>query len=201
MTLVSLATEDALSESIGKRLIAAEGLDLAHVLRKNGNGYLRGRIKNWCEFSRNVQPLILLTDLDDSVCPAALIERWLGTNTAPLDLLFRVAVHEIESWLLADHEAMKYLFGTKVRLPSAPDALTDPKRHLLDLAKRASRPVRDDLVAPQGAIASQGVGYNARLCALVEEHWNPERASSRSPSLARARQRLRQLALRAPKRK
>jgi hypothetical protein len=90
---------------------------------------------------------------------------------------------------------MKSLLGKgAVKLPSRPDALDDPKRSLLELARKAPREVRRDLLADDQAFASQGLGYNQRLSAVIRQIWNPEQAASRSESLRRARSRLRQMA-------
>jgi hypothetical protein len=108
-----------------------------------------------------------------------------------------VAVREIESWLLADHEAMRGLLGARAgRLPPDPDELPDPKQTLIELAQRAPRTVRDELLADQGAFASQGLGYNTLLARMVREAWRPARAAERSFSLAKARIRLKELAAR-----
>jgi hypothetical protein len=149
--------------------------------------------------ARNGQAVLLLTDLDRAACPVGLVESWLGRHECPENLVFRVAVREIEAWLLADHDALRRLLGKTARLPPDPDTLPDPKRALLELAKRAPRDVREDLVAVRGAVAAQGLGYNARLCALVEHHWSPERAAERSASLKRARRRIHELVQRRRK--
>lgn len=109
--------------------------------------------------------------------------------------MLRIAVREVESWVLADHEAMRKLIGKKGTLPPEPDELPDPKQHLLKLAKLAARPVREDLVKATGAVASQDIGYNRRLTAWVGSNWSPERAAQRSPSLQRTREHLKELAL------
>jgi hypothetical protein len=194
MVWIVLATEDELSEQVGLRLAAEAGLEVGQQLRRGGNGYLRSRIVNFCQMAQT-QPVFLITDLDQSRCASTLINNWLGQRPRPPQFLFRVAVHEIESWLLADHEAMHSLLNRQgPKLPIAPDDLHDPKETLLRLAKSARREIREDLVAQQGSIASQGLGYNSRLCQLVREYWQPERAANRSPSLQRARLRLRELA-------
>lgn len=194
MVWIVLATEDELSEQIGLRLAAEAGLEVGQQLRRGGNGYLRSRIANFCQMAQ-MQPVFLITDLDQSQCASRLMESWFVGKPRPAQFLFRVAVREIESWILADHEAMQGLFGRRCpKLPIAPDSLPDPKMTLLGLAKAARRDIRDDLVVQQGSIASQGLGYNARLCQVVKEHWIPERAANRSPSLQKTRVRLRELA-------
>jgi len=128
-------------------------------------------------------------------CPADLIQNWLDPHQRPENLYLRVAVREIESWLLADHHGMRKLLGKAGGLPANPDTLREPKEHLLGLVARyAAKAVKEDLLAKQGAIASQGLGYNALLSAFVWDTWDPARAATRSESLKRTRDRLRDLA-------
>jgi len=197
MAFVALATEDVLSETIGQRLLAELGPQMhpGTLLRKNGVGYLRSRMKSWYQMSEQ-QVVVILTDLDQAVCPSALLDVWFAASPRPANLLLRVAVRESESWLLADHQAMRKLLGPRGVLPAEPDQLPDPKQHLLRLATSASRDVRLDLVKAKGQVCSQGIGYNARLTDLVRTDWSPERAAQRSPSLARARRRMMELAQR-----
>jgi hypothetical protein len=197
MMPLALATEDVLSEAIGLRLLAELPVPITPglLLRKDGFGYLRRGMKNWRQLALR-QSVLILTDLDQVACPIALKADWLGDKAAPASLMLRVAVREVESWVLADHEAMRKLIGPKGTLPPEPDTLPDPKQHLLKLAKLAARPVRQDLVKETGAVASQGIGYNHRLTNWVRSDWSPERAAQRSPSLQRTRTRLRELALR-----
>lgn len=197
MTDVALATEDELSETIGIRVLSEidPPIHASLLLRKGGYGYLRSKMDSWCQLSQQ-RPVFLLTDLDNKECPSLLIDNWFGQKQRPENLLLRVAVREVESWLLADHEAMRFLIGSKGKLPQNPDALENPKQSLLQLAKSARRDVREDLVVETGTVASQGIGYNARLGLLVQTHWSPTRAAKRSSSLRRAITRLEELALR-----
>lgn len=196
MSGITLATEDELSEQVGLCLVTEVGLHAHQCLRRGGSGYLRSRVCNFCQMAAR-EPVILITDLDQSACAPALIADWLQGAEQPAGFVFRVAVREIESWLIADHDALRALMGQRVRaITEDPDSLNDPKRTLLKIAEKAPRDVRDDLLARRNAVASQGLGYNARLCAMVREHWSPTRAANRSPSLARMRRRLRELATR-----
>jgi hypothetical protein len=187
MAPITLATEDELSEAIALRVLAAfPAITIGVCLRRGGNGYLRSKIRNFCEMARHHGTVLVLTDLDTNVCPAAL--RKLRRIPQPQGLLLRVAEREIESWLLADHDAVATLLSKsgQRRLPEKPDGLSDPKDVLLNLASHAPKDVRLDLRAEKGAIARQGLGYNARLCHLVRTEWQPDRAAERSPSLRRA---------------
>ena len=195
MSLLALGTEDELSEAMGKRLLKEAGYDLepSPMLRRNGFGYLRSKMDSWCEMAAR-KPVILLTDLDMAACPIALRDNWIGARKAPENLVLRIVVREIESWVLADHDALRTLIGNRGVLPPDPDALADPKQYFLRLiAKQAPRRIREDLVAEKGAIASQGIGYNAHLGEWVRTTWSPARAALRSQSLHRARLRISEL--------
>lgn len=190
MTPIAVATEDQLSEAIALRLIA--DIPTPHrvtfKLGNKGNGYLSSKMSSWYEMAQH-QVMVVLTDLDRANCLLEFRDQWLA-HAPPDSLVFRVAVREVESWVLADHIAMRALIGAKGVLPVAPDELPDPKQALLGLAKRAPKQVRDDLLKTMDGRLAQGLGYNARLTEWVSTQWSPHRASERSPSLARARLRL-----------
>lgn len=194
---IALATEDALSEAVGQRLINELSLpvQIEPLLRKNGFGYLQSKMSNWCQLAQQ-QPVVIITDLDKLACPKTLLDAWYGKLARPENLIIRIAVREVESWLLADHKAMRNLLGEKGKLPAEPDTLFDPKQQLLKLALSAKRDIRADLVKKTGSVASQGIGYNARLTEMVANDWSPERAAQLSPSLRKARCRLNQLGIR-----
>lgn len=191
-----LATEDELSEAVGLRLLEELQVDSTQVrtFRQGGFGYLKKQMENWINLSIRSN-LLLITDLDQEVCASGLIEKWRGRSELPKGFLFRVAVREVESWLLADHEAIEKLIGKKGKVPKEPDQLQDPKQKLLELAQRASRDVRDDMVKANQPNLRQALGYNARLCPWVQREWSPIRASERSPSLSRALRRMSELNL------
>ncbi|MDO9618642.1 MAG: DUF4276 family protein [Pseudomonas sp.] len=193
---VALATEDELSEAVGQKLISMTNGKLAAtlLLRQGGQGYLYKRIKNFCEMSAH-QPVILITDLDNSKHPHELITKWLGKLQKPKQLIIRIAVREIESWVLSDHAAINTLLGKSIgKIPENPDTLADPKSTLLSLAKKAPREIKADLVAQSGTVARQGYGYNRVLIEFIKESWCPIRASERSDSLKRAIHRIQELA-------
>lgn len=196
MTPIAIATEDELSEAVAMRLIAElqEPHYVTHKLRKGGFGYLRSKMDSWCQMAQH-QVMLVLTDLDQAKCAGELREQWLFNRSEHARLLLRVAVREVESWVLADHAAMRVLIGPKGTLPPHPDELPDPKQALLRLANGAPRGVRDDLLRVVDGRLAQGLGYNACLVHWVGSEWNPGHAAERSPSLQRARKRLREAVL------
>lgn len=197
MTPVALVTEDELSEAVGVRLLSegAGRIGVGLLLRKGGNGYIRSWLENFCQMASQ-GPVLIITDMDTWTCPAALCSEWFRRKPRPSGLLLRVAVREVEAWLLADHDGLRGLLGERAaaKFPAQPETLADPKQFLLSLAARAPRQVRDDLCADSGAVARQGLGYNARLTQFVREVWSPKRAASHSRSLRRARERIGELA-------
>lgn len=190
MLKIAVATEDILSEVVALRLLAELNGKLIPelLLRRGGSGYLKTNIRKWCQLSHTL-PVLVLTDLDNTDHPKTLINSWMGKNNHPENLVIHVAVKEIESWLLADHVAIKKLLGAP-KTPKDPDSLADPKLYLLNMATKAPRRIRDELVRPHQGGAKQGLGYNSLLTSFVNESWNPERAAQQSPSLAKARLRL-----------
>lgn len=192
MRPVALATEDLLSEAVGRRLIMeTPGGCVGQTLRRQGFGYLKSSLPKFCEVARRV-PVVVLTDLDTAPCPIALLRDWMPAAGLPDGLSLRVAVREVESWLLADSTNLaRMLHVAPSLLPGRPDEESDPKAVLLRVASRAPKSLRQELVRIEqrrdGRKILQGIGYNQRLAEFVATQWNPEAAAARSPSLARAR--------------
>jgi hypothetical protein len=185
---VNIAYEDALSEAVLERIISRNtSIMIAKRLTKGGFGYLRS---NFASLSKaaDVIPLVMLTDLDGADCAPSLIQDW-RANTAYISphLHLRVAVREVETWLLADQEGLSaHLGGVHMQLPQDVEALEDPKRTLLSGASKAKRAIRELVVRHDGRQLRQGLGYNAVLAAFVRSRWDLDSASDRSDSLARA---------------
>lgn len=195
MKYVTLATEDPVSEAVGRRLIKDYGgeLEVIESLGGKGFGYLRSHLPNFRAIAR-FRPVLLITDLDRTRCPPIMLDDWLGPAARQRTLLFRIAVREIESWLLADRVALAAFLGVAARdIARTPESLADPKQSLLRACRRAPRTVRHDMLAHRGSLASQGIRYNSRLCEFVRERWSPERAANSSHSLQRARRRIAEL--------
>jgi hypothetical protein len=195
MRYVHLATEDILTEAVGLKLIAnfLRGFEVGLTLGKKGNSYLKSKITAYCEIAKR-EPVLLITDLDNTACAPLLISSWLGHINTPNNFMFRVAVREVEAWLLADQGAIKPLLGKQhTKVPRNPDSIPNPKEFLLNLAREAPRDVRRDLLAERDAIASQGIGYNQRLCDYVNTSWSPTHAAQRSESLCRVIRRMEHL--------
>jgi hypothetical protein len=192
MIPIHLAVEDTLSEQVARRLLAESnrGFHVTSVISRGGNGYLKTKI---AALNRSAQalPFFVLTDLDTGICASALIKEWLP-STQNRNLIFRVAVREVEAWLLGDRDGMAQFLGISTDItPARPEALPDPKRTLLQLAAKARKAeVRHRLLPRRNSSAIQGPDYNGCLAEYVASHWNPSTASLLCPSLERCRQRI-----------
>ncbi|HUR81788.1 MAG TPA: hypothetical protein VM733_13560 [Thermoanaerobaculia bacterium] len=189
-----IAVEDPLSEAIARKLFAElrPDLPITSFLGNHGNTYLRSKARDLNRAAATV-PVFLLTDLDSpSACPPGVIAEWLGRQPAPL-FLFRVAVMEVESWVLADRAQIAPFLGVpEHRIPLDTDTIPNPKQFLVNLARRSrSTGIRTDLVPVAGSTASVGPMYNPRLGTFVSTQWSAVRARASSPSLARTVERLR----------
>jgi len=184
---VNLAVEDELSEAVLRRLLteANRGFIVGTVYGRSGYGYLRRTIAGWNRAAKRV-PTVVLTDLDNEECAPGLLDRWLSAPKHP-NLIFRVAVREVESWLLGDTTNLARYIGCPLGgIPQEPDALRDPKRTLIDLARRSRfAHIRSRIVPRKGSTAGQGPDYNACLSDFVRNSWSISEACRRSLSLDR----------------
>ena len=187
------------SEAVAVRLIAGTGHSVAAKIPKDrrkhaGFGYLKSRLPDFVASCQGGVNFLVLTDLDTRPCPPDLLDDWLGATTKPGSLLLRIAVREVESWVLADRSRFaSWLDVPEDMVPVAPEACLDPKADLLKLAaKSSSREKREGLLPKKNAASKVGLEYNDLLCAFVTNNWRIEAASQLSPSLERALRRLRE---------
>jgi hypothetical protein len=182
---INLAVEDALSEAIIRQILRESQRDfvVGKCYNRGGYGYLKKTIRGFNNAAKGT-PYLVLTDLDKKECPLALIEEWLPQAKHP-NLLFRIAVREVESWVLGDRETFAKFLGIKKELiPQEVDDLEDPKKKLIDLARKSKKKV--GIVPAKGSTAKIGPDYNGQLIDFVNNYWQVERAALSSPSLQRA---------------
>lgn len=195
MKQVLVVGEDALCCALGEKLAhaALPNWRLARdSINARGITKLAPSLSRYLEQARHVQPVICIADTDGR-CPVDLLEQWLG-NRKDARFIFRLAVTEAESWLLADSETLAEYFAVPVgKIPVHPDELADPKREVLALARRSKRrPIRAEVVSSSD-FGKPGNGYNLHLVEYIRTHWRAQQAARRSPSLARAIRHIRTL--------
>lgn len=191
---VHCAVEDRLSEAVLLRCFRESGLTHGSTLRREGFGYLR-RIAPKLNLSARGMPYVMLTDLDDGPCASRLVSDWMAGQQQHPRFLLRVAVREVEAWILADRANFSRFLGISASLlPEDCEALPDPKLELLKAARRSRhRRIREDLVAEEDFGPVQGPDYNGALARFVAEDWNLQTAAGRCRSLARTMMRLEEL--------
>lgn len=134
------------------------------VFKQGGFGYLKKQSPAFNNLAKAC-PVLLLTDLDQRPCAPALLDEWLKHPRHP-DFLLRVAVREVEAWLLACDTELRRFLGIRrdVHFP-APEVLPDPKAELLKLAADSPRrELREAIVRRDtGGNLRQGPAYNSTL--------------------------------------
>ena len=193
--VANYAIEDELSEAVVLRCFKEVGSIAGAAFGRNGFGWLK---KNALALNRAAAgiPYVMLTDLDRNLCAPQMVEDWLGDQPCHMNFLLRVAVREVEAWLLADRANLSGLLKVPVdTLPREFETLDDPKQSLLSLARNSrSRRMREDMVAETKHGPVQGPDYNGVLSEFVHNDWdlNADFASCRS--LSRMISRLQELA-------
>ena len=140
--------------------------------------------------AKYIGPVLALADLDRPLdCPANLVrDMTQGLEVSP-NLLIRIAVLEIESWILADRAAIAKWLGVSESIVSRdPESLDDPKRALVALAGRSRNRGLREAISPSYALGASrtGPGYNEAVGEFVARRWNPDIARRNAPSLERA---------------
>jgi hypothetical protein len=186
--LVNLAVEDLLSE-VALRVIlhrVRPDMTVGICYSRHGSGYLKKAIGGFNNAARGV-PFIVLTDLDREDCAPAKVRRWLAAPRHP-NLIFRVAVREVEAWVMADRSSFaQYISIASHHIPADPDSVPDPKQLLVNLARKSRfRHMRDAIVPRPGSTAAVGPDYNDTLARFLVTTWDVDAATRHSLSLSRA---------------
>jgi len=186
---VSLAVEGVLDETVLHRLLSESGkpFEINACYGRRGKDYLRQNVTRFNEAAVH-KPFLVLTDLDEEDCAPSLVGRWLPRGRHA-NLILRIAVREVESWLLADVERFADFLGVRrERMPQWPDITPNPKELVVNLARSSrKRDIREDLVPVIGGTSRVGKNYVGQLMRFVTTIWKVDAlAQQRSPSLRRA---------------
>jgi hypothetical protein len=196
--MLYIVSEDQLSDVVLRKIVCRYApLNEFEIISfgKRGRGYIQNKINDFNN-QQNIHFLIL-ADLDSDKCAPELLNKWLKR---PLrhNIVFRIAVREVESWLLADTKGIsQYLNLDPLFIKKEvnnPDCLSNPKLKLLSFVKRCkNRNLREDLLREDNAVYRQGPGYNSRMSLYVKKYWKLERAVLVSDSFQRALNSIEQL--------
>jgi hypothetical protein len=193
LVVVSAAVEGIVDEAVVRKLIVHAGARPGTIYGKNGKAFLRKQINGYNNAAR-YSPWLVLVDLDrDAECAPPLRGEWIPDPAQ--HLCFRVAVREIEAWLMADAETLAlFLSVARSRLAGDPEQILEPKIEMVNLARHSRRrEIREDMVPRERSGRQVGPAYASRLMEYVETRWRPEVAAQGAESLSRAIDCLRRL--------
>ncbi len=179
------AVEGPADEAVLRRLIQDAGLVLGAIFGRNGKHQVLRQLPGFNLAARHT-PWVVIIDLDhDAVCAVEYVRRCLPQPAAQMQL--RIAVREVEAWLLADATGIAAFLGVPPsRVPRTPEALDDPKRAIVDLATGSRRRgIRAEIAPRPGSGRQVGPLYTSRISEFAGGSWDPATASLTSDSLRR----------------
>ena len=188
--IVSAAVEGVVDDAVVRRLLRTTGHEVGPIHVKHGKSALLQRLPGYNAAAQR-GPWLVLVDLNgDAPCAPPFVARHLGDPAR--HMLFRVAVHQVEAWLLADRARFaRFLRVSPTRLPADPDALPDAKQTVVDVAAYSEdREIRQEIPPQRGSGRQVGPAYTARMIEFAEQRWRPDEAGARSESLRRCLARL-----------
>jgi hypothetical protein len=194
MAIISPLVEGVMDEAAAIQVIMAAGHVPGTVYGKNGSGYIRSKVQGFNRSAIYIYYLTLVDLMDTGLpCPSSVITDWVPHREPKM--LFRVIVRELESWLLADREGVaRFLVLGLSRIPERPEEITDPKRELVNLARRSRNgKVRFALVPEDGSRATVGKLYTSEMIRFINEVWDIQAARNNAPSLDRCLGRLEEI--------
>jgi len=187
MIPINIAVEDKLSEAVIRKILnASKRLYIVGAcFCRGGSGYIKKNIRGFNNASK-ASVFLLLTDLDTTECAPTLIRQWLTCPQNP-NFMFRIAVKEIESWILADRINFSNYLGIPVqRIPLITDEINDPKQFILNLSDKSKKSsLRNGMIFRHKDTLKPGPDYNGCLITFIENFWDINKAIHHSPSLKR----------------
>lgn len=191
MAIINYLVEGEIDEIVALRIISNLGHDIGVGYGKRGIGYIQNKIQTFNQTAQNIFYLVLVDFMDTKLeCPSQVISNWLPHKNNLM--FFRVVVREIESWILADRKNLAAFLNVNIELiPLTPEIEPDPKRKLVNIARKSrSKRIRDAFVPEQNSTAQVGKLYTSEMKRFVSTFWDIDAARKNSPSLEKCLQRL-----------
>lgn len=196
VVVVTGAAEGLVDAAVLRRLVSEAGAIPGSVHGGNGKMDLVHQLGSYNN-AAHYAPWLVLVDLDDDAACAPAFRAICMPRPAS-KMCFRIAVREIESWLMADQERLaRFLSVALSKIPLNPDAVANPKQTVVDIARKSRRKeIREDMVPRPGSGRKVGPAYASRLIEFASDEgngWRPLVAAGSSDSLRRCLERLGEL--------
>ena len=193
MKYVNIVGEGVLDLAVASKLVNAAGHEVGRSYDRRGKNRIDQNLTGY-NAAAVYENWFVLRDMDNVAhCAVSLRFKLLANGSkAPL-MQLRIVKRAIEAWLLADSSSLAALFGISVTVVRSidPRSAVDPKRALIDFARRSRfKAIRDALVPRDGSGRSIGPEYNLVLQEFVATAWNPSAAASTHDGVSRAMRRL-----------
>ena len=190
--------EDQVTREIIKRLISIYAPHFTQLNEIPARGSQALNADNIVKYNRLALsiPVILLTDLDDTLCaPTKKQEILHGIEQNPL-FIINVAVEEAETWLMADKDNFISYFCVEDKIPNAQMCRMHGRNERIEtiyeykpslymmreiISTSTKLAIQKQLTPKEGA--KKGPEYNIAMTPFIQEVWNPENARLKSYSL------------------
>ncbi|MGB9746181.1 MAG: DUF4276 family protein [Bacteroidales bacterium] len=192
MMEVQLVVEDKLQDAVLKCIL--QKFQPQIVLRPTaglrGIEYIKGKIDGYHRASKFC-PYIVLVDLDKEECAPDLIRKWLKSPKIN-SFYLRIAVSEVEAWLMADRKGFSKFLSIPIDLiPTDTETILNPKESLISWARKSRKKKIKGLI-PKGT-SSIGPEYNRLLSEFIFNYWNINEACKHNDSLRRTVERIKEM--------
>jgi len=185
LPFITAAVEGYPDEAVVRKLCDVTGLVISGIHIKRGKGNLDKNLNGYNNAAR-FSPWLVLRDLDhDAECAPKLCEKLLPSPAS--QMYFRIVVKEVEAWIMGDIIGCTQYFGIpKLKFPSNPETIEDPKAELISIIERfSSQEMKDEMVPFPGGTAKEGPAYASRIADFAQSLWSPLAASKLCDSLQR----------------
>lgn len=197
---IHLVLEGYLEEPVADKILSYCNHQKGTVFGRKGFKYIQKKAFEFEKLTRAGYGVLVLTDFRDAnlECPSTALNEYLFKHIPNPSSLFvlRFAEAELESWLLADREAIASFLKISINaVPIFPDKEIKPKQTLVNLARKSKNTaIKKAIVPPPKNHGGQlGPAYVQSMIDYIINHWRPNEALKNSPSLNRCINKLKKL--------
>lgn len=190
---VELLVEGYTDEIFVRRCFDSLGILVGTVYGKQGIFYVIEKAEAF-SVRGDYSPILILADFADMKIDCVVDARNKLSTKIPEQASVRLAIMEIESWLIASRQELARYLGVSIgKISSNPDIIADPKQALINLARESRYPrIRKMFVPRHGVSSVVGPGYVDGFTEFMSIHWNIDEAMKYSPSFVRFVTRMRE---------